>query len=176
MARNCTCQICKSKGTTDKFYKVTEKGKNKYYCNKEEYDQFINEKKKRDDLRKYIAIEILNYQEGQIVPPVLIKKVNKLNEFYDCEVIKECFHQQKENVQYWMSAKKDLPEYNLACYIMKIIESNINDVYEKWKYKQKQLQKQESANLDLGIINEIETVKPVKKNDSILNFLDEEDV
>jgi hypothetical protein len=35
MARKVTCQICKSKGDTDTFYKVTDdKGRSKYYCNK----------------------------------------------------------------------------------------------------------------------------------------------
>lgn len=76
MARKCTCQICKTKGNTDSFYKVTDdKGKNKYYCSQLEYESYTLEKEKRNNLMKFIAEEVLGYEEGQIVPPVLIKKL-----------------------------------------------------------------------------------------------------
>ena len=38
MARKVKCKICKKELTSDKAYKVTdEKGRNCYYCSKEEY-------------------------------------------------------------------------------------------------------------------------------------------
>lgn len=178
MARNVTCKICKSKGNTDTFYKVTdEKGKNTYYCNKEEYNHFNEEKFKRENLIKYIAEDVFEYTEGQIVNPVLLKKIKEMHGFYDYEVIQECFKLNKENIQYWMNAKQFSNEYNMICYIMKIIEGNINDVYNKWKYKKQQEQKQESTIIDLDIINQTNVIINHTNNDNgITDFLNEEDI
>lgn len=177
MARKCTCQICKNKGTTEAFYKVTdEKGKSKYYCNKEEYDNMISERNKRTELLKYIAIEVLNYEEDQIVPPVITKKIKEMNSFYDYEVIHECFKMNKETIQYWITNKNFDSEYGMASYIMRIIENNINDVYNKWKHSKKTEQKQENNSLDLEMINEINNNHKIERDNGILDFLDEEDV
>lgn len=177
MAKKCTCQICKTKGTTDVFYKVTDdKGKNKYYCNKEEYDNFINEKIKRENLIKYIAEEVFQYEEGQIVPPVLLRKIKELHGFYGYEVIHECFKQNNETIQYWIKTKDFTSEYGMVSYIMKIIESNINDIFKDWKFVKQQQVKQETNELNLDIINELNTTKKIKKDNGILAFLDEEDM
>lgn len=180
MARKCTCQICKSKGMTDVFYKITDdKGKNKYYCSKEEYDAFVLKKEKRYNLLKYIAEEILQLEEGQIVSPSMVKRIEKLNTFYDYEVIHECFRMNEETIHYWKSVKNFGSEYGMVSYIMTIIEGNINDVYAKWKHNQRVKQKQESKsnNADLEILNEIESHE-IKENDNggIMAFLDEEDI
>ncbi|WP_025909315.1 hypothetical protein [Priestia flexa] len=177
MARKCSCQICKTKGSTDVFYKVTDdKGKNKYYCSKEEYDSFMKDKENREYLIKYIAVDVFNYSEGQIIPPILLKRIKELNVFYDYEVIYECFKDSKDNIKYWIENKGFSSEYGMVSYIMKIIESNINDIYNKWKYKKSQEQKKKNNDLNLEIINEITEIKQVKKSNNILDFLDEEDV
>jgi hypothetical protein len=177
MARSCTCQICKKKGTSDVFYKVTnDKGQNKYYCSKEEYDGHVYEIKRQKELKEYIAVEILNYEEGQIVPPVMIKKLNELNKFYDCEVIHECFKEKKEDIQYWITTKNFANEYGMVSYVMKIIEGSINDTYTKWKHKKNQEQKKDSNEIDLGIMNETKVNVITKKDTGILEFLDEEDI
>ena len=179
MARKVVCKICKAKGDTDTFYKVTDhqKGLNKYYCSKEECDTYKLEQEKRHDLMEYVAVEVLNYEEGQIVPPVMVKKIGELHKFYDYEVIKECFVKQKDDIEYWMNAKNFQNEYNMICYIMKIIEGNINDVYVKWKHKKKQEVKMENNNLSVDIMNDLENVKSThKKEEGILSFLDEGDL
>lgn len=178
MARKCICQICKAKGDIDTFYKVTDnKGKSKYYCNKEEYDYFIDEKLKREELIKYIAINIFNYEEGQIVSPVLLKKIKEIHNFYPYEVIYQCFVEQKNTIQYWMTIKQFSSEYNMICYIMKIIEGKINDIYSKWKFTKQQEQKQKNNIVDLDILNHVETIKQQnEKNTGILAFLDEGDL
>ena len=180
MARKVVCKICKAKGDTDTFYKVTDhqKGLNKYYCNKEEYDTYKEEQGKRHDLMEYVAIEVLNYEEGQIVPPVMVRKIGELHKFYDYEVIKECFVKQKDDITYWMNAKNFQNEYNMICYIMKIIEGNINDIYVKWKHQQRQKAKMQQDNVEVEILNDIETVKlgNKKEQNDIMAFLDEEDM
>lgn len=177
MARKCVCKICKAKGDTDTFYKVIESGANKYFCSKEEYDSHVKEKQKRQKLLEYIAIEVLDYEEGQIVNPVMIRKINDLNKFYDLEVILETFKESKETIQYWINNKNFTSEYGMVSYTMKIIEGSINDVHAKWKHLQTVKAKQEVSKVDVGILNDIDTIKtPVKKKEDILSFLDEEDV
>jgi hypothetical protein len=178
MARKVVCKICKSKGDTDTFYKVkdVDKGISKYYCNKEEYDNYIDQKTKRETLLKYIAEDVMDYEEGQIIPPVMLKKIGELYKFYTYDVIQLCFELCKDDIQYWITTKNFTNEYGMVSYIMKIIESNINDTFKKWKYTQKQDIKQVSNNLDLGILNELNVKPTVKKDDGILDFLDEDDI
>lgn len=178
MARSCSCGICKTKGNTEIFYKVTDdKGKSKYYCNKEEFDNFNNEKIKRENLIKFILLDVFNYEEGQTVSSALFKKIKELNNFYDYEVIHKCFEEQKDSIQYWMSVKQFNNEFNMISYVIKIIEGNINDTYKKWKFKKQQEIKQENNSVDLDIINQLDTNTPKKTDgNGILAFLDEEDI
>lgn len=177
MARKCKCFLCKKEGSTDTFYKVTDdKGKNKYFCSQDEYENDVKQKQKRKQLLEYVAVEVLEYEEGQIVPPVIVKRIGELNKFYDFDVIMETFKQNKETIQYWIKNKNFTNEYGMSSYLMKIIEGNINDVYNKYKHKLKQEHKQKNNDINLEIINDIQPV--VKKNNDvgILAFLDEEDL
>jgi YHS domain-containing protein len=178
MARKVTCQICKAKGDTDTFYKVTDdKGRSKYYCSQEEYESFQLEKEKRQRLIDYILIEVFNYEKGQTVNSILFKKLKELSSFYDVEVIHECFVEQKENIQYWIRTKQFTNEFNMICYVMKIIEGNINDTYKKWKFKKQQELKRENNSVDFDVLNQLDN-NTTKKNteNGILSFLDEEDI
>jgi hypothetical protein len=176
MARNVTCQVCKTKGDTDSFYKVTDdKGKNKYYCSKEEYDTFMEEKEKRERLVDYILLDVFNYKKGQKVNTILFKKLKELSSFYNVEVIHECFIEQKDNIQYWIKTK-GFDEFHSICYMMKIIEGSINDTYNKWKFNKQREGKRGSVSFDLSI-NIIDTTTSKKTNDNgILEFLNEEDI
>jgi YHS domain-containing protein len=178
MARKVTCQICKTKGDTETFFKVTDdKGKSKYYCNQEEYESFQLEKEKRQRLIDYILLEVFNYEQGQTVNSILFKKLKELSVFYDVDVIHECFIEQNENIQYWIKNKEFMNEFNMICYVMKIVEGNINDTYKKWKFKKQQEMKRENNSVDLGFINQLDLITPKKSNDNgILAFLDEEDI
>ncbi|ATF13561.1 hypothetical protein A616_16725 [Brevibacillus brevis X23] len=177
MGRKCVCKICNKKGTTDLYYCVAdEKGKKKYYCSQDEYDAFMINKFSKETLFKYIALEVFQYEEGQIIPPVLIKKINTLNQFYNYEVIHECFITCKDDIQYWTKNKQFKNEYGMVSYVMRIIESRINDVFNKWKHRVKLETKQDSSSIDL-LINGIDDVVTNKKdNTGILDFLDEEDM
>jgi hypothetical protein len=177
MARKVTCQICKAKGDTDTFFKVTdEKGKSKYYCSKEEYDHFINEKLKREKLIEFVVLDVFGYEEGQPVNSILFKKIKELNNFYDYEVIYDCFKEHKDTIQYWIKTN-GFPEFNTICYVMKIIEGNINDTYAKWKFKKQQELKMENNSVDLDELNQLDKSDVTITNDSgILAFLDEEDI
>lgn len=178
LARRVKCRICGKYGTNDTFYRVVEKnGKNKYYCSQEEYENHINEQNKRSNLIEYVHSEILMLEEGQIVNPIMIKKLNELHGFYDWEVIHKTFEKCKETIHYWMENKNFTSEYGMISYIMKIIESHINDVYDEWKFKKDQETKVENKKIDVSILNDIEIIGHVaKKDDSVLEFLDEDDL
>ncbi|MGK4040814.1 hypothetical protein AB0Y20_00835 [Heyndrickxia oleronia] len=178
MARQVVCKICRKKGDSDNFYKVTgDNGLNKYYCSKEEYENLMNERSKFKSLMEYVALEVLEYEDGQIVPPTMVKKINKLNEFYDYDVISECFKQNKESIQYWVKVKNFSSEYGMTSYIMKIIEGSINDIYKTWKYKKQQQIKIENNSVDFDILNQLDNHNAENKEDNgILDFLDEEDI
>jgi hypothetical protein len=177
MARKVVCKICKSNGDTDTFYRVTdEKGISRFYCNQVEYENHVNENEKRYNLLKYIAEDILGYEDGQIVHPVLVKRIGEINKFYDYEVIHKCFELCKDDIQYWMGAKNFTSEYGMASYIMKIVEGKINDTFNKWKLEQRQRQQQDNNSIDLEIINEIPTKLTTKQDKGILEFLDEGDI
>jgi hypothetical protein len=177
MVRKVTCKLCKNKGDTDTFYKLTdEHGKSKYYCNQEEYDNFMNEKLKREKLIDFVVIDVFGYEEGQTINSILFKKLKDLNNFYDNDVIHECFKEHKDTIQYWIKTK-GFTEFNTICYVMKIIEGNINDVYKKWKIKKQQEVKQENNSVDLETLNQLDNhTKNKKKNCGIATFLDEEDM
>jgi coenzyme F420-reducing hydrogenase alpha subunit len=178
MARKCTCKLCKAKGTTDVFYKVTDNsGKNRYYCNEKEYVDYMTDKGNREELLKYIALEVFDYEDGQIVNPILLKKIKEMNGFYAYEVIQECFKENKDSIQYWMANKNFTNEYGMISYIMKIIEGNINDIYNKWKYKNKQQVEKDNNNVDVDFINQLDMSEiKTKSEHGILAFLDEEDI
>lgn len=175
--RKCKCQITKEIGTTDIFYKVNENGKNKYYKNKKIYDKYMKQKNDRDILLKYIALEILDYQEKQIVPTILLKKIKELNEFYEYEVIYEAFKEKKDTLKYWINLDgKFNSEYQKVSYMMAIINNSINDIYERWKIKQQRLQKENSINVDMNVLNDSEAVVvPKSEAIDISQFLDGED-
>lgn len=176
MARTCKCQGCgNSKLTTDIAYRTRVGNVNKYYCNEQEYNSIQEEKEKRERLIIYIASEILGYEKGQIVPTVLQRKINELNKFYDYNVIEETFRRKKDDLLYWKDTKNFDNEYSMVSYLMAIVSSSINDVYKEWKFRQEQLQKENNNKIDIDIINtEIKTTK--KKNDSIIDFLEEGDI
>lgn len=178
MGRKVVCKLCKNKGDSDIFHKVSdEKGTSKYYCNQTEYDNWNNENIKRQKLLDFVIFDVFGYEEGQSVNSILFKKLQKLNEFYDNDVILECFVVNKDTIHYWMNNKQFTNEYNMICYIMKIVEGNINDTYNKWKFKQQQAIKQENNSVDLDIMNQLDNNNNSKQdNNGILGFLDEEDM
>ena len=144
-----TCKQCKSKIDKKEAFYIVEEGKKRgiYFCNEDEYKKYsiiqreITKQKELDQIEKqkfnevdvYIAAEILGYEIGQITPPFLKKRVKKLAESYDYEVIKLCFETLKNDLHYYLNNRDFHDEQHKVNYIMVVIENNINDVYKKWK-------------------------------------------
>ncbi|MEQ6355123.1 hypothetical protein ABNX05_10890 [Lysinibacillus sp. M3] len=194
MAYSVKCKWCKTeKKNSEMFaFKVSENSKYSYTCDEVEYKLYqdylnkLNTKKQNDKvitdnfnkLYVYIAVEILNYDLGQIIPPNLKKRLRKLNENYDFEVIKSCVESLTNYLQNYISKKEFEDEKHIVNYIMLIIEKNINDSYKLWKRKKQLEQKQQSHVIESEIMDDLITeniTSNVPKNNGIMQFLDEGD-
>ena len=173
MARKVKCQICKKELTNDKAFKVSNGKKNLYYCSEEEYMEYKKDSDARKNLMKLIASEVLNYEQAQLLPKVLIKKISELHKHYSYEIILETFNQQEENLKYWMGLENKFNnEYQKVNYMMAIISNNINDVFNLHKTKEKIVEKEykiENEIVDTNLMNNISKRK--RKVTDISEFL-----
>lgn len=174
MPRKVKCKITGEYGFDTDFFKIiNDKGKNEYYKTEEIYNQYIKNKKDRENLLKFIADAILDYGEGQVLPTILLKKIKELNLFYPYEVIQETFKVKEKDLNYWMNKEdKFQTDYQKCSYMMAIIKNTINDIYKKWKCEQN-VHKIEN-NTDINMLNDIddtEVKKPI--NRGISDFLDD---
>lgn len=162
IARKCKCQVTGEWGNTDIFYKVTnKKGRNKYYKTKEIYNKYIKEKESQEKLLKYIAIEILDYDQYRVLPPILLKKIKEIHKVYNYEVILETFQQNRDTLNYWMNLEDKFEnEFQRVSYMMAIINNNIIDIYKEWKRKQSR--KKKETNVDVNILSK--DIKHSNKN------------
>lgn len=206
MARKVKCAHCGKHGRSGEFHGVPKDDSRKrftYYCSEDEYNLhekeqeekrvakevlFIEkelkrlekekETKKYKDLIEFIMSEIYHYEEGMIFPSSLIKRIKKLREFYDYDIIKEAFTVSYDSIMWAMSNREFTNEYNKTSYIMAIVENKINDVYLEVKRKKEQDKKavQLEDKVDLSLFNDFADVNnaPSKsKSKDISAFLDD---
>ena len=177
-----------------------------YYCSKEEYEMYkqleedkIAEKEalalekeiqreikktetqKYNNLIKYVMENLLNYKKGMRVPKALKDKIEALREFYPYEVIYDSFKLSADSITWALNNKHFNNEFPMIYYIMSIVESNINDAYKKY------LELEKLNNALKETVNEVETeiiqahmfdleYKPVKSNNGIASFLEEDEI
>ena len=171
MARLCKCTHCKQQLSTDEAFKIVIKGRNKYYCSEEEYNQIQQEQKDKVKCLETI-ITILNVP---FIQPVLLKEVNLLREFYSYIVIEKAFKDNEQSILWFLENKDTGSEFGKMKYIMTIIKNNINSIFKKYTQEQKDLQKifnkVESQEIDMDIMN---TTIEIQNNDisDISQFLD----
>ena len=171
MARKCKCKKCGEQLTTDIAFKVVYKGKNHYYCNENEYNKLQIQKAKKTETMTYI-FDMFGYNRDQLLPPVMIKKINTLAKTYDYNIIKDTFESNKKTLLYWWTLENKFDnEYGKVSYIMRIVENNINDIYESEKVKRRQNEVSKSK-----IIIQDEAIIKVKNiiNKDISSFIEEE--
>ena len=177
-----------------------------YYCSEQEYEMYkqleedkIAEKEaialekeiqqqikrvetdKYNNLMKYVVETLLNYEKGMVFPKTLANKVKELRGFYPYEVIHDSFKLSEDSIVWALNNKNFDKEYGMISYIMAIVESNINDVYKKY------LELEKLNNALKETVNEVETdiiqahmfdleYKPIKLNNSIASFLEEDEI
>lgn len=189
MARKVRCVYCREYGTDETFYKVRKdsfSNRFSYYCTIDEYNiDMENQRKKEEEtskykeLMQYVMEEIYNYEKGMVFPSSLIRRIQKLREFYDYKTIMSAFKQSKEAVIWAINNKHFENEYNKTAYIMAIVNNNINDVYlnNKRLESQREIQLQRENSLDVELFNDAANSNiPIKKSKvrDISSFLDDD--
>lgn len=184
------CFICKKVIDKKESKNYLEEGKKtpKYFCSDihlQVHIHNLNEKElkkletnKFNEVDLYVAIEILQYELGQITPPSLKKRIQKLNKSYSYDVIKLCFEMLKPQLNSVINNKEFNGESHMVNYIMVAVENNINDTYRVWKRRDQIAKKQEAHSVDLNLMEELKAEVLIKKkdiNNGIADFLEEED-
>lgn len=126
--RKVKCRACGKESTNDVAFKVTVNGKNIYYCSEDEY----NEKRKENDNKTKCLETITGIFGVKMLPPVMVKKVNELRQFYDYIVIEKTFKECTDKISWALETKDFNSEFSKAKYIVSIVANNIDKVYKKY--------------------------------------------
>lgn len=129
------CRICGSKVEKSAAYKITVDGKNNYYCNKQEYNNWTLKKKTRDNVYNLIY-DIFG---RKITNTVLYKEIDELGNIYEFDKILAYLQENYE-------------------YICMVLEKNFNSEYAKIRYFTAIL-KNNLADFDF---KEVPIVKPIE--------------
>jgi len=164
MARKCICSATKESGTTDIFYCINDKGKNKYYKSEEVYNEYMKDQEYKRKTIEYF-LSLLGYEYSNY----LKKRLGELNEHFTYEIIYLAFIKQTDRIKYVLNDKlRYSTEQQKISYIIKIIESVINDIKP---FKQVE---ENSVEVNIEELNNIK-IKLIKRVD-IRQYLDEEDL
>lgn len=127
---NVTCKICKNKIDKENAYKVekvsakTNKIRNEYYCNKQEYENDLRNKQLYKEIQ-YITDIIIGYP---IKNTNRNKEITKLQEAgFTNEEIFRCFKYYKDEIIYYMGLKDDMKEGQKIKYMFTVVGNNIVD-------------------------------------------------
>lgn len=172
MARKCKCKNCRTSLTTDIAYKVKEGDKNVYYCSKEEYDTVIKEK---EDKNRCITL-LCDVMRIPFAPPILIKEVNNLKQYYEYEVIIRAIKENGKTLNWFISNNADSSDYAKTRYIITVISNNINAIKKKYDKEQKEIERLFSKNDSVSDI-QVDIINNINKNNNsrvtdISDFLD----
>jgi len=164
MARKCICSATKEIGTTDIFYCVNDKGKNKYYKSEKIFNEYMKDQEYKRKTIEYF-LSLLGYKYSNY----LKKRLGELNEHFTYEIIYLAFIKQTDKIKYVLNDKlKYSTEQQKINYIIKIIESIINDIKPF---------KQETENSIETNIDELNNIKSkLIKRINIIQYLDKEDL
>ncbi len=116
------CQICNSKIERDSAYKITVKDKNLYYCSDQEYLNYKQNLKDKDD----VYIEIDNIFNRKVVHTILFKEVNELAQIYTYKIVLSYL---RANNNYLKDVlKRDfVSEYAQIRYFTAILKNSLKD-------------------------------------------------
>lgn len=167
--RRVKCQITKEYGYNNQFFKAPN---NKYYKTQEIYDEYEFEMKCFKIIRGKI-LDLMGYKNEGQMPTFIFKEIGNLYETFSYDIILKTLNCKLNNIQYSLRNNRFNNEFAKAKYIFAIIKNSINDVAKNYSRKNKTQQSIENTNIELDIINNIQT--NTKKHKDISMFLDEED-
>lgn len=169
LARRCKCQITKEFGNTDIFIKID----GKYYKSQEIYDNHKKEQELRKEIIDIVLYDFLHYQQGQVFPTILTKKLKELD-FYPNEVILKTIEVNSDNIRYWMDNKEFDSDYGKIAYMFAIIKNTINDVHRDWKREKRIKREEKKSSIDINI--DIQDINTAQVGKDISNWLEDDEL
>lgn len=130
------CKKCRKELYNTEAYQIFEGTKKSYYCTEEEYNEILREKEQYNSCLENVA-EITSVK---FVPPIMIKKINEIRQFYDYYIIERTFKECQSTIQWSMDNREFNNEFAKAKYIMSIVANNIAKVDKKIKQEKKELE------------------------------------
>lgn len=175
--RKCKCQICKTEGWTDEFYRVKDGNRNLYYCNEDEYLDMLVDESNRKETLSFIVRYILP-EQYRFVPPVMQKQLKEIADTYNWEVVLLTIMRDKDTLHYWMNRDgKFTNDFGRASYLSTIIKNNISSVYQKWLIQERREEETtddiDIDSVDIDMLNDLTTTNKKKpENRGIMDFLE----
>lgn len=175
MARMYKCSLCKSDIPSDNVYvhsSISTGGKivRKRYCSEDEFNEYQHEMTCRKMIFD-IMRDLLRYEDKQILPTTVNKKVSELHNGYTYNSIYETFISCMETLKYWcgIDGKFD-KEYQKISYIFAIITNSINEIDKKIKRGKELDKKKDAHTVEFDVFNDMPIVTTNKRD--ISSFLD----
>ena len=138
MAR-CKCKICGTQLDTKTAYKIVVKDKSQYYCNQDEYEKDLAQKKKaQEDKDKvyYLICDILGKKE--ILNTALWKEKALWNKAFSDELIAKYLEEKKDYLTSAVS-KASGTEFAQIRYLSAILKNSLGDFKPKVEAKVKEI-------------------------------------
>ena len=152
------CVVTGERGPAIAFYQAPNK---KWYKSEQIYKEDLAQREHKKAVHKEMLdtlLEYVGYKEGQVFPVFVTKQLKELS-FYGDEVILATIKKCKPSIDKALLTKQFPSEYNKLQYIMAILKSAINDVYNQQQVLNRSFQElsaplteseQLSASLDLN--------------------------
>lgn len=130
--RRVKCKATGEYGNSNDFYK-SSKG---YFKSKEIYEDYERESECRKKIINILS-ELIGYQKGEPLPPVILTELKKLN-FYKNQVILETIKQEYKTLLYYSQNKEFKSSFAKGRYLLAIIKNRIADVNQKYERRKKE--------------------------------------
>lgn len=166
MGRRVKCVITGEYGNSDTFFKAEN---NKYYKDKTTYDDYLFQM----DLRYKIIDDfsrLLGYYDTSQFNTQAMKELKSLSNTYSYKDIYDTFKEYYSRLEVVLPSKANMTDYQKAKYIFSVIKNNINDFVNKNKHKLDTENSIEKKDVELDILNDIQTNTAKAKD--ISSFLD----
>lgn len=116
------CKACDNKIERNNAYKIVKDGKNNYYCNEEEYTNWLNKQSEKDNTYK----EIYDIFGRKITNTILYKEINELVQVYGYTKLL-CYLTDKHAYLESVMAKSFVSEYVQIRYFTAILKNSLAD-------------------------------------------------
>ena len=129
---NPKCILCGKEVDRKTAYKVKKGSKNIYYCNKEEYDEWVSAEKEIDNFTHsiwYLIEEVLDTKETYSWKEIR-GMISDLHKKYSLDQIEGYLESETDRISHILKNKSFSNNYAMTRYYIAVVKNNI-DVYYK---------------------------------------------